>query len=68
MDFEQKVTSTEVSPSAIDESKTDHLHGDAALGFLDTHEPVSFTRQEERAVIRKIDLVLMPLVRHVSAK
>ncbi len=39
-----------------------HNHADVALGFLETHEVVSFTREEEKAVIRKIDRVLMPLV------
>ncbi len=39
-----------------------HDHGDKALGFLETHEQVFFTRAEEKAVIWKIDRVLMPLV------
>lgn len=39
-----------------------HAHGDKALEFLDTHEAVTFTKEEERAVVRKIDQVLMPLV------
>lgn len=37
-------------------------HGDKALDFLDAHEAVTFTKEEERAVVRKIDWVLMPLV------
>lgn len=37
-------------------------HGDVALGFLETHEPVVFTPEEERKVVQKIDRVLMPLV------
>ena len=38
-------------------------HGDAALDFLENHETVTFTREEEKRLIRKIDRVLMPLVR-----
>lgn len=38
-------------------------HGDVALGFLENHEVVSFTKEEERRVIHKIDRVLMPLVK-----
>jgi hypothetical protein len=37
-------------------------HGDVALNFLETHEPVVFTPEEERRVVQKIDRVLMPLV------
>lgn len=36
---------------------------DAGFDFLATQERVSYTRAEELAVIRKIDRVLMPLVR-----
>jgi len=38
--------------------------GDAALAFLETSEVVTYTREEEKAVVRKIDWVLMPLVCH----
>lgn len=37
-------------------------HGDVALNFLETHEPVIFTPEEEKKVVQKIDRVLMPLV------
>lgn len=37
-------------------------HGDVALGFLENHETAVYTREEEKAVLRKIDMVLMPLV------
>lgn len=36
---------------------------DVALDFLATHETVTYTREEEKRVIHKIDMVLMPLVR-----
>lgn len=39
--------------------------GDAALAFLETSEVVTYTRKEEKAIVRKIDWVLMPLVCHV---
>lgn len=40
-----------------------HQHGDKALGFLEAREAVVYTREEEMRVLRKIDKVLMPLVR-----
>ena len=48
-----------------EDAKTAVRYGqaDAALGFLETHGPVAYTAEEERAVVRKIDWVLMPLVR-----
>jgi hypothetical protein len=51
-----EMTTTDPKASAL------HQHGDAALGFLEAHETVVFTQEEEKAVLRKIDLVLMPLV------
>ncbi|TVY59490.1 putative transporter, partial [Lachnellula cervina] len=36
--------------------------GDAALAFLETSEVVTYTRKEEKAIVRKIDWVLMPLM------
>lgn len=35
---------------------------DAALGFIENHGPVTYTPEEERAVLKKIDWVLMPLM------
>ncbi|KAL4791876.1 major facilitator superfamily domain-containing protein [Aspergillus venezuelensis] len=37
-------------------------NADVALGFLEDHDAITFTKEEERAVIRKIDWVLMPLM------
>lgn len=37
--------------------------GDVALDFIEQHEGFQYTPQQERAVVRKIDLWLMPLVR-----
>lgn len=39
-----------------------HEHGDRALAFVEEHDAVSFTPQEEKKLLRKIDRVLMPLV------
>lgn len=39
-----------------------HDHGDKALHFLENQEAVTYTAEEEKNVIRKIDRVLMPLV------
>lgn len=49
----------------IDESTTLNKHADAALDFVEQHEGFSYTREEERALVRKIDWVLMPLVREM---
>lgn len=38
--------------------------GDAALAYLETSEVITYTKEEERVVLRKIDWVLMPLVCH----
>jgi hypothetical protein len=43
-----------------------HDHGDAALDFLETHEPVTFTPEEEKSFVWKIDRVLVPLVSHLA--
>jgi hypothetical protein len=37
-------------------------HGDVALGFLENHDIAVYSREEEKAVLRKIDMMLMPLV------
>ena len=54
-----------VNPASIYQGQIEHLHkhADRALDFVEAHGDVSFTPQEERAVVRKIDRVLMPLVR-----
>ncbi|KAK4947979.1 hypothetical protein LTR10_013032 [Elasticomyces elasticus] len=44
------------------ELKTLHQHGDKALDFLETHEAITYTKEEEKAVLRKIDKVLIPLM------
>ncbi|KIV80889.1 hypothetical protein PV11_08356 [Exophiala sideris] len=43
------------------ELKNLHQHGDKALDFLETHEAITYTKEEEKAVLRKIDKVLIPL-------
>lgn len=50
-------------PSTNPKTAVLHDHGDAALDFLEHHEAVAYTAEEEKGVIRKIDKVLMPLVR-----
>ncbi|KAJ9623744.1 hypothetical protein H2204_011146 [Knufia peltigerae] len=37
-------------------------HADAALGFLETHENFTYTEEDEKAVLWKIDKVLVPLM------
>jgi hypothetical protein len=60
-------TISEMEAQKMDDPKNKAValqdHGDVALGFLENHEAVSFTKEEERRVIHKIDCVLMPLVK-----
>lgn len=52
------------APSAVEVIELPELklqHADAALGFVEDHAGITFTEAEERAVLRKIDLRLMPL-------
>ena len=37
-------------------------HADEALGFVEKHERFSYTPEQDRAVLRKFDRHLMPLV------
>ena len=55
---------TTLTSQSESEGKIDQLreHGNLALGFFDAHSSVTFTPEEEARVVRKIDLVLMPLV------
>lgn len=56
-DLSRRLTPTSVVKGTVETDKTD-----AALGFLETHDAVVFTKAEEKALVRKIDWVLMPLV------
>jgi hypothetical protein len=40
-----------------------HRDTDIALDFVERHEGFTYTSEQERAVVRKIDVWLMPLVR-----
>lgn len=52
-----------VSNDQVDEKPAINTkHTDAAFHFLAEHEIIEYTAEEEKALIRKIDLVLMPLV------
>lgn len=48
--------------AVVDEPMDKRQHADAALKFVEQHEGVTFTAAEEKALVKKIDLVLMPLV------
>ena len=39
-----------------------HREADVALDFVERHEGFTYTKEQERAVVRKIDMWLMPLV------
>lgn len=47
------------SPSIADEKTKD---ADVALAFIEQHGRIEYTPEQEKAVIRKIDFALMPLV------
>jgi hypothetical protein len=51
-----------VSPATDLKLSAVPAHADVALGFLENHETAVYTQEEEKRVVRKIDLVLMPLV------
>ena len=58
-----------MSPLLSDMKETTTLaHGDAALDFLDDHDAIYFTKEEEQSIVRKFDRVLMPLVRERNAE
>lgn len=58
--------SSDVVDNALDDDPKKTVQqvvpGDSALAFLEDHEAVVFTKEEERAVVSKIDWRLMPLV------
>lgn len=39
-----------------------HEHADEALAFVEKHDDFTFTAEQDKAVLRKIDLRIMPLV------
>ncbi|OQV03839.1 hypothetical protein CLAIMM_08829 [Cladophialophora immunda] len=62
---EDTIASTEpVTEMVPIEGKMEVLrtHADAALGFLETHENFTYTKEDEKAVLRKIDKILVPLM------
>lgn len=52
----------ETNSHTISKPTMEKVAGDKALDFLENHEAISYTREEEKVIIRKIDRVLMPLV------
>lgn len=52
----------ETNSHSIAKPALETVTGDAALNFLENHEAIAYTREEEKVIIRKIDRVLMPLV------
>lgn len=53
---------TETTEGNLNEGKPSIQHADDALAFVTDHENVAWTREEEAKVLRKIDLVILPLV------
>lgn len=48
--------------AVVDVPLEKHQDADVALKFVEEHEGITFTKEEEQAVLRKIDWVLMPLM------
>lgn len=61
--MEDKTVQLVIDDSSVAEKKQ---HADLALGFVEQHEGYTYTEAEEKALVRKIDLVLMPLVSPVD--
>jgi uncharacterized membrane protein YcaP (DUF421 family) len=55
-----QVEGTSVHSTSTPDEKTQD--GDVALAFIEQHGQIEYTPEQEKAVIRKIDLALMPLV------
>ena len=66
MDGDMKKITTESAPEiarTINEGEVSKIRdGDIALEFLGQHERTEYTLEEEKAVLKKIDWVLMPLM------
>jgi hypothetical protein len=56
-----QVQGTSVHSSSTPEEKIQDA--DVALAFIEQHGRIEYTPEQEKAVIRKIDWALMPLVR-----
>jgi hypothetical protein len=48
--------------SSLGIAEASHEHADEALGFIEKHEGFTFTAEQDQAVLRKIDLRILPLV------
>lgn len=51
-----------VIPISIDIIEPVNDHADVALEFVEKHEGFTFTEEQDKAVLWKIDLHIMPLV------
>lgn len=61
-DTVEKMGPTTEEPEIDLKASLVHDHADVALNFLEGHERITYTQEEEKTVIHKIDRVLMPLV------
>ncbi len=57
----QPVQDVTTRPS-IEIVEAQYQHADEALGFVEKHEGFTYTPEQDKAVLRKIDRHLMPLV------
>lgn len=48
--------------SSLEVAEMVHEHADEALGFVEKHEGFILTPEEDKAVLRKIDRRILPLV------
>lgn len=61
-DSKQVATGPELIQGSSDVTEVVHELADEALGFVEKHEGFMFTAKQDKAVLRKIDLHIMPLV------
>ncbi len=66
IDLQPPAPPSEVAGEVIDAPDEKLQHADVALGFVREHEGVVYTLEQEKAVLRKIDMTLMPLVCSLS--
>lgn len=48
-------------------AEASHEHADEALDFVEKHQGFSFTSDQDKSVLRKIDLRIMPLVSNATS-
>lgn len=61
-DSTKKGSDEPVVRQSIEIAEVLQVHADEAFGFVEKHEGFTYTPEQDKAVLRKIDKHLMPLV------